>query len=169
MHAYFLPPHGPHVIATSHQNPFAQNKTNRHVSTPNLPLPKKMMLLLRVGLALILPRIAVVFALYLCVLWHAVQRQRLQNLAKLPPNAGMTTLEIQCIPVMAIEGTRGEWVCRICLEEIGAGEPARVLRPCSYAFHVPCADAYFARNAVCPLWRAKLTVDNVQRKPQQNC
>lgn len=182
MHISFLP-----TVRTSWllptKNPFAQNKPKAvlfmplvarltgNLSTANLPPPQKMMLLLQVGLALILPSagIAIVFALYLWVLWHPVHRQQLPHLAKVPPNAGMTTLEIQCIPVMAMGGTQEGSECAVCLEEMGAGEPARVLPPCSHAFHVPCADAWLARNAVCPVCRAKLIVGIEQREPQQNC
>nr|CAB3477037.1 unnamed protein product [Digitaria exilis] len=70
-----------------------------------------------------------------------------------PSQRGLDPAVLAAIPV-AIVVDAGAGDCAVCLGELEAGEKARALSRCGHRFHVECIDAWFRRNATCPLCRA---------------
>lgn len=124
---------------------------------------EKMIWLLLLGLFLVCAGMSLVFSVYLCLLWLATIRNP-------PPSApvteagaakaGMRGISAVELEVLAEAKDGGGLVggseCAVCLEDIEAGQRARVLRSCRHSFHVGCADAWLLAHPHCPLCRTTL-------------
>lgn len=63
-----------------------------------------------------------------------------------------------------IEGTD----CSVCLNEFQEDESLRLLPKCSHAFHLSCIDPWLRFHKNCPLCRAPVIADGIDRDPEPN-
>ncbi|KAM0938691.1 putative transcription factor C2H2 family [Dioscorea sansibarensis] len=121
-----------------------------------------MIWLLLLGLFLVCAGMSLVFSVYLCLLWLATIRNP-------PPSApvpdgvakagtrGLSALELdQLAEAKDGSGLVAGSECAVCLEDIEAGQRARVLPSCRHSFHLACADAWLLAHPHCPLCRTTL-------------
>ncbi|OMO75479.1 Zinc finger, RING-type [Corchorus olitorius] len=120
-------------------------------------------MLVSVFLALFLPcaGMSAVFIVYICLLWYATN-YRTDNhsgsSSAVKPGAqkGLSVSELEKLPKVTgkelVLGTE----CAVCLDEIEAEQPARMVPGCNHGFHLQCADTWLSKHSVCPVCRAKL-------------
>ncbi|XWS25944.1 hypothetical protein CRYUN_Cryun27aG0110800 [Craigia yunnanensis] len=118
-------------------------------------------MLVSVFLALFLPcaGMSAVFIVYICLLWYATN-YRTDNsgslVVKQVAEKGLSVSELEKLPKVTgkelVLGTE----CAVCLDEIEAEQPARMVPGCNHGFHLLCADTWLSRHSVCPVCRAKL-------------
>ncbi|KAE8696785.1 putative nucleoredoxin [Hibiscus syriacus] len=85
-------------------------------------------------------------------------------LALFLPCAGMSAVSEKGLSVSELEKlpkvTGKELVlgtdCAVCLDEVEAEQPARMVPGCNHGFHLECADTWLSKRLVCPVCRAKL-------------
>ncbi|CAL9069706.1 E3 ubiquitin-protein ligase ATL23-like [Musa acuminata AAA Group] len=110
------------------------------------------LLFLFVAMFLMCFGIGVVFMVYMCILWSSM----LQNGEGEKGGKGLSTAELERLGGAADGGAVAGQECAVCLEDIEAGQAARVLPDCRHAFHRPCADRWLSAHPDCPLCRAYL-------------
>nr|CAD1835170.1 unnamed protein product [Ananas comosus var. bracteatus] len=127
-----------------------------------------MLWILFLGLFLVCAGMSLVFALYLCLLWYAAIRSPTAAAAAgaaaadaeaaAPGEKGLTEAELGRLGGAGDGASVGEGgaECAVCLDDIEAGQAARVLPGCRHAFHRSCADRWLASHPLCPLCRARL-------------
>ncbi|EOY13774.1 Ring finger protein, putative [Theobroma cacao] len=100
-----------------------------------------------------------VFIVYICLLW-CVMNFRTGNSGlssvKQAAKKGLSVSELEKLPNVTgkelVLGTE----CAVCLDEIEAEQPARMVPGCNHGFHLQCADTWLSKHSVCPVCRAKL-------------
>ncbi|XP_017972056.1 PREDICTED: E3 ubiquitin-protein ligase RING1 [Theobroma cacao] len=63
-----------------------------------------------------------------------------------------------------VEGTE----CSVCLNEFEEDETLRLLPKCSHAFHIPCIDTWLRSHTNCPMCRAPIVFNTVNRGPSSS-
>ncbi|XP_050365756.1 E3 ubiquitin-protein ligase ATL23 [Argentina anserina] len=100
-----------------------------------------------------------VFVVYICLLWFAANTQSAVVPAlpvKQVPENGLSASDLEKLPkAYGKELVRGT-ECAVCLDEIEAEQPARVIPGCNHGFHLQCADTWLSHSSICPVCRAKL-------------
>lgn len=110
-------------------------------------------------LALFLPCLGMsaVFIVYMCLLWYATTHRADPQLPAKPlPDAGLSPAQLQNLPSITGKELLMGSECAVCLDDIAADQPARLVPGCNHAFHVECADTWLSKHPLCPLCRAKL-------------
>ncbi|KAI3797014.1 hypothetical protein L1987_39703 [Smallanthus sonchifolius] len=110
-------------------------------------------------LALFLPcaGMSVVFVIYMCLLWYAARHlPEITSPVKPTAGNGLSAAELDKLPRTTGKELGLTTECAVCLEDIEAEQPARVVPGCNHGFHLQCADMWFSRNPVCPVCRNKL-------------
>ncbi|EOY15114.1 hypothetical protein QUC31_000372 [Theobroma cacao] len=130
-------------------------------------------MLVSVFLALFLPcaGMSAVFIVYICLLWYATN-YRTGNSGSLAikqvAEKGLSVSELEKLPKVTgkelVLGTE----CAVCLDEIEAEQPARVVPGCNHGFHLQCADTWLSKHSVCPVCRAKLEPDQLFDASDEN-
>ncbi|CAN1187935.1 E3 ubiquitin-protein ligase ATL23, partial [Linum perenne] len=46
--------------------------------------------------------------------------------------------------------------CAICLDEIEAEDPARMIPVCNHGYHLECTDQWLSKHPFCPVFRRKI-------------
>ncbi|XVE56208.1 hypothetical protein DITRI_Ditri03aG0219300 [Diplodiscus trichospermus] len=118
-------------------------------------------MLVSVFLALFLPcaGMSAIFIVYICLLWYATN-YRTDNsgssAVKQVAEKGLSVSELEKLPKVTgkelVLGTE----CAVCLDEIEAEQPARMVPGCNHGFHLQCADTWLSKHSICPVCRAKL-------------
>ncbi|CAL9161793.1 unnamed protein product [Musa hybrid cultivar] len=111
-----------------------------------------LLLFLFVALFLVCFGMGVVFMVYMCMLWSSMLRNGEGNKS----GKGLSTAELERLGGAADGGAVAGQECAVCLEDIEAGQAARVLPECRHAFHRLCADRWLSAHPDCPLCRAQL-------------
>ncbi|XP_020237352.1 E3 ubiquitin-protein ligase ATL23 [Cajanus cajan] len=110
-------------------------------------------------LALFLPCLGMsaVFIVYMCLLWYATTHHNDNGLpAKPVSGTGLSPSQLDKLPRITGKDLVLGSECAVCLDEIGAEQPARVVPGCNHGFHLECADTWLTKHPLCPLCRAKL-------------
>ncbi|XP_072956587.1 E3 ubiquitin-protein ligase ATL23-like [Typha angustifolia] len=109
------------------------------------------------GLFLVCVGMIAVFSVYLSLLWFAsVSSTSPAGEAARPKEKGLTAAELSRIGGAGDGGEVAGAECAVCLDDIEAGQAARVIPGCRHAFHRRCADQWLAAHPQCPLCRALL-------------
>ncbi|KAM7518140.1 hypothetical protein LguiB_017102 [Lonicera macranthoides] len=116
-------------------------------------------MLVSIFLALFLPcaGMSTVFLVYIILLWFNSRSEEAHAEAPKPETKkGLSDSELDRIPIVC----GGELVmgndCAVCLDDIEADQPARLLPGCNHGFHLQCADTWLSKNRICPLCRSSL-------------
>ncbi|XVE71707.1 hypothetical protein DITRI_Ditri10aG0173400 [Diplodiscus trichospermus] len=68
---------------------------------------------------------------------------------------GLSVSELEKLPKVTgkelVLGTE----CAVCLGEIEAEQPARMVPGCNHGYHLQCADTWLSKHSLCPVCRAK--------------
>ncbi|PWA90410.1 RING/U-box superfamily protein [Artemisia annua] len=110
-------------------------------------------------LALFLPcaGMSVVFLVYMCLLCYAATHLPERPVsAKQPAETGLSPAELDKLPKTTGQELGPGTECSVCLDEIEAEQPVRVVPGCNHGFHLECADTWFVKNPACPVCRNKL-------------
>ncbi|MBA0864301.1 hypothetical protein Goshw_001540 [Gossypium schwendimanii] len=118
-------------------------------------------MLVSVFLALLLPcaGMSAVFIVYVCILWYA-SNYRTDNPGTLATKQvgekGLSVSELEKLPKVTGKELVLGTDCAVCLEEVGAEQPARMVPGCNHGFHLECADTWLSKHPICPVCRATL-------------
>ncbi|KAL9238130.1 hypothetical protein vseg_012600 [Gypsophila vaccaria] len=119
-------------------------------------------MLLTIFLALFLPcaGMSVIFMVYICMIWYAASHAPPPlELVKPVAKTGLSAAELEKLPKVTGDSLLHGNECAICLDEIEADQPARLVPGCNHGFHLHCADIWLSNQSVCPVCRAKLGPD----------
>ncbi|CAN1127395.1 E3 ubiquitin-protein ligase ATL23 [Linum perenne] len=121
-------------------------------------------MLLSVFLALFIPcaGMSALFVVYIFLLWFASNPPLTQPTSStgdaLKPAAkiGLSSSELEKLPkVTGKELVMGN-ECAVCLDEIEAEDPARMIPVCNHGYHLECADKWLSKHPFCPVCRRKI-------------
>nr|GEX88954.1 RNA-directed DNA polymerase, eukaryota [Tanacetum cinerariifolium] len=124
-------------------------------------------------LALFLPcaGMGVVFLVYMCLLCYAATHlpERPVSANKKTAKTGLSPAELDKLSKTMGQELGPGTECAVCLDEIEAEQPVRVVPWCNHGFHLKCADTWFVKNPVCPVCRNKLEPEkkNLRRTNQK--
>ncbi|KAD7477137.1 hypothetical protein E3N88_00273 [Mikania micrantha] len=113
-------------------------------------------------LALFLPcaGMSVVLLVYMCLLLYASRHlPEITTPVKPTTGNGLSSAELDKLPRTTGKELGLATECSVCLEDIDADQPVRVVPGCNHGFHLQCADTWFSKNPVCPVCRNKLEPD----------
>ncbi|OWM74947.1 hypothetical protein CDL15_Pgr021298 [Punica granatum] len=120
-------------------------------------------MLFSVFLALFLPfaGMTVVIVIYLCLFWYSATNSHLPampvHMEKKAGVKGLSAEQLSSLPKVAGRDLApGRAECAVCLDDIEAEQPARLVPGCNHSFHVECADTWLSKHPVCPVCRAVL-------------
>ncbi|KAG6390603.1 hypothetical protein SASPL_148341 [Salvia splendens] len=119
-------------------------------------------MLLSIFLALFLPcaGMSVIFLIYICLLCYSArgsnEADHFRTPVKPAQNRGLSASDLQKLPKVTGKDLVMDTDCAICLDEIEAEQPARMVPGCNHGFHLECADAWLTKNSICPVCRANL-------------
>ncbi|XP_076899529.1 E3 ubiquitin-protein ligase ATL23-like [Bidens hawaiensis] len=99
---------------------------------------------------------SVVFLVYMCLLCYAARHLHDTTPVKPTTGNGLSAAELDKLPATTGNQLGLATECSICLDDIQAEQPARVVPGCNHGFHLQCVDTWLARNPVCPVCRNKL-------------
>ncbi|KAE8736167.1 hypothetical protein F3Y22_tig00000132pilonHSYRG00059 [Hibiscus syriacus] len=120
-------------------------------------------ILVYVFLSLFLPcaGMSAVFIVYICLLWYA-SNYRTDNQSGSPlaikqvGEKGLSVSELDKLPKVTGEELVLGTDCAVCLDQLEAEQPVRMVPGCNHGFHLECADTWLSKHPVCPVCRAKL-------------
>lgn len=118
-------------------------------------------MLVSVFLALFLPcaGMSAVFLVYICLLCYAANgtdSEQFQASVKPCQKNGLSVSDLEKLPKVSGKDLVLNTDCSICLDEIDDEQAARMIPGCNHGFHLECADAWLAKNSICPVCRAKV-------------
>ncbi|KAM5565206.1 E3 ubiquitin-protein ligase ATL23 [Rosa sericea] len=130
-------------------------------------------MLFSIFLLLFLPCVGMsaVFVVYICLLWFAANTRSSAE-PRLPvkrvSEKGLSASDLDKLPkTSGKELTRGT-ECAVCLDQIEAEQPARVVPGCNHGFHLQCADTWLSKQSFCPVCRAKLQTQQFPTSSDEN-
>ncbi|KAJ4848276.1 hypothetical protein Tsubulata_038033 [Turnera subulata] len=137
------------LITTTH----TLNNSTANINNSNM--------LVSVFLALFLPcaGMSAVFIVYICLLWYATNTGHLPDVSlpvKPATHKGLSPSELDKLPKVTGKDLVLGMECAVCLDDIEAEQPARLVPGCNHGFHLECADTWLSKHSVCPVCRAKL-------------
>ncbi|KAG6432014.1 hypothetical protein SASPL_103587 [Salvia splendens] len=99
-----------------------------------------------------------IFVVYMCLLCYSARASSDEaGPAKHWQKRGLSASDLQKLATVSGKDLVLATDCAICLDEIEAEQPARMVPGCNHGFHLKCADAWLSKNPICPLCRAKLS------------
>ncbi|CAN0847956.1 E3 ubiquitin-protein ligase ATL23 [Linum grandiflorum] len=69
---------------------------------------------------------------------------------------GLSSSELEKLPKVAGKELVMGNECAVCLDEIEAEDPARMIPVCKHGYHLECADKWLSKNPFCPVCRRKI-------------
>ncbi|GJT60621.1 reverse transcriptase domain-containing protein [Tanacetum coccineum] len=89
----------------------------------------------------------VVFLVYMCLLCYAATHLPERPVsAKQTAETGLSPAELDKLPKTTGQELGPGTECSVCLDEIEAEQPVRVVPGCNHGFHLKCADTWFVKN-----------------------
>ncbi|KAL4333599.1 hypothetical protein GQ457_07G027240 [Hibiscus cannabinus] len=120
-------------------------------------------MMVSIFLALLLPcaGMSAVFIVYVCLLWYASNFRtgnspRSSLVIKEVGEKGLSVSELEKLPKVTGKQLVLGTDCAVCLDEVEAEQPARMVPGCNHGFHLECADTWLSKRPVCPVCRVKL-------------
>ncbi|KAL8202121.1 hypothetical protein R6Q57_011268 [Mikania cordata] len=103
---------------------------------------------------------SVVLLVYMCLLLYASRHlPEITTPVKPTTGNGLSSVELDKLPRTTGKELGLAIECSVCLEDIDAEQPVRLVPGCNHGFHLQCADTWFSKNPVCPVCRNKLEPD----------
>ncbi|GLT91960.1 hypothetical protein SLE2022_098210 [Rubroshorea leprosula] len=117
-------------------------------------------MLVSVFLALFLPcaGMSAVFLIYICLLWCSTNYDQSDSGGEVKPGKkkGLSAAELEKLPKVTGKELVIGPECAVCLDEIEADQPARLIPGCNHGFHLQCVDTWLSEHTDCPFCRTKL-------------
>ncbi|KZV33173.1 hypothetical protein F511_18189 [Dorcoceras hygrometricum] len=116
-----------------------------------------------------------VILIYLCFLCYDAANtgnaggdSELRTEVKTVRRNGLSAADLERLPMVSGEDLLPGSDCAVCLDEMGSGQPVKLIPGCDHGFHAACIDVWLSKNSACPICRVVIGpefLDPAQNNP----